>query len=351
MQKAHRGNFFEDFRLGQELVHATPRTITRGDTAVYLALYGARFPVHCSDVFARSLGYPCAPLDDWLVFHMVFGRTVADISWNAVSNLGYADGRLGAPVYPGDTVSTTSTVIGLRETSSGDTGVVYVRSVGVNQNGAMVADYVRWVMVRKRDPEAPAPDPEVPQLPLAVSADRLVVPDGVRLDGYDSAMAGSLALWDDYTVGERLDHVEGATVEQAEQMMVTRLYQNNAPVHLNAQLMKDSRFGQRLVMAGHIISVVRALSFNGLANGFRLAAINGGRHTAPVFAGDTLYAWSEVLDKATLAGRTDIGAMQVRSVATKNRSCEEYPFKNGDGRYEPSVVLDLDYTVLVPRRT
>ena len=131
-EKTWRGNFFEDFHLGQEIVHPVPRTFGEGDATIYLALYGIRFPLHCADEFARRLGYPRAPLDDWLVFHTVFGRTVADISWNAISDLGNADGRFGVPVYPGDSVRATSHVIGLRETSNREAGIVYVRSRGVN---------------------------------------------------------------------------------------------------------------------------------------------------------------------------------------------------------------------------
>jgi 2-methylfumaryl-CoA hydratase len=89
--KTSRGHFFEDFAVGLVLHHATPRTVTAGDVALYTALYGARFAVQSSDAFALSLGYPRAPIDDLLVFHIVFGKTVPDISLNAVANLGYAE--------------------------------------------------------------------------------------------------------------------------------------------------------------------------------------------------------------------------------------------------------------------
>ena len=115
MTKTTPGNFFEDFHLGQTIRHATPRTVTTGDVAVYNALFGARFPLQSSDVFAYAVGYPRAPLDDLLVFHTVFGKTVPDISLNAVANLGYADCRFLRAVYPGDTLTAVSEVIGLKE--------------------------------------------------------------------------------------------------------------------------------------------------------------------------------------------------------------------------------------------
>ena len=142
--KTRPGNFFEDFRVGQQLVHAPPRTVTSGDVAMYTALFGSRFAVNASDPFAQGLGLPRAPLDSMLVFHLVFGRTVADISLNAIANLGYAGGVFGVPVYPGDTLVSDSRVIGLKPNRDGKTGVVYVRSTGVNQHGHAVLDYRRW---------------------------------------------------------------------------------------------------------------------------------------------------------------------------------------------------------------
>src|SRR3979490_3431040 len=126
MSKANAGNFFEDFRIGQVIAHAPPRTVTVGDVALYCALFGARFAVQSSDAFAQKLGYPRAPVDDLLVFHIVFGKTVPDISINAVANLGYAGCRFLAPVYPGDTLNAVSEVIGLKENSSRKTGIVFV---------------------------------------------------------------------------------------------------------------------------------------------------------------------------------------------------------------------------------
>ncbi|MCU0494404.1 MAG: MaoC family dehydratase [Chloroflexaceae bacterium] len=348
--KTNPGNFFEDFRLGQELVHATPRTVTAGDVALYTALYGGRFALASSDVFAAELGLERAPVDSMLAFHIVFGKTVADISLNAIANLGYAGGRFGAPVYPGDTLSTTSTVTGLKQNKDGKTGVVYVHSTGVNQHGAVVIDYSRWVMVRKRNLDAPAPETHVPELPEAVQPADLTVPFAVQPGRYNTAQAGSPHLWDDYAPGERIDHVDGITIEEADHMLAARLYQNTARVHFNQHVEKEGRFGRRIVYGGHIISLARSLSFNGLANGLSIAAINGGRHTNPAFAGDTIYAWSEILERQELPGRVDVGALRVRTVATKDRPCHDFPYQDGEGRYDPAVVLDFDYTLLMPRR-
>jgi 2-methylfumaryl-CoA hydratase len=142
------GRFFEDFTVGQTIRHATPRTVTTGDQALYMALYGSRFALQSSDPFAHAIGYPRSPLDDLLVFNLVFGKTVPDISLNAVANLGYASTRFVKAAFPGDTISAESEVIGLKETTSGKTGIVYVSSRGANQNGETVLEFIRWVMVK-----------------------------------------------------------------------------------------------------------------------------------------------------------------------------------------------------------
>lgn len=348
--KTNPGNFFEDFRMGQEIRHATPRTVTEGDVALYTGLYGVRFALNSSVDFARRVGLPRAPLDDILAFHMVFGKTVPDVSLNAVANLGYAQGRFLAPVYAGDTLSTVSTVIGLRQNKDGKSGVVYVRSVGTNQLKETVLDYCRWVMVRKRDEAAPAPEPVIPDLADAVAAADLAVPANLDMRHYDTTLAGSPHFWDDYAAGEKIDHVDGMTIEEAEHMIATRLYQNTAKVHFDALMQKESRFARRLIYGGHIISLARSLSFNGLANAFKVVAINGGRHVSPTFAGHTIYAWSEVLEKMEVPGRPDVGALRLRTIATKDQPCAAFPFKDAEGKYDPSVVLDFDYTVLMPRQ-
>jgi 2-methylfumaryl-CoA hydratase len=352
--KTNPGRFFEDFRIGETIRHATPRTLTTGDVALYTGLYGGRFALQSSDAFARAIGYPAAPIDDWLVFHTVFGKTVPDISLNAVANLGYAQGRFLAPVWPGDTLSSVSEVIGLKENTNRQTGVVYVRSCGFNQHGVCVLDYVRWVMVRKRDEHAPAADAVVPDLAGRVDPATIgAAMPAIDRANYDRDLSGSPHLWGDYAAGECIDHVDGVTVEEAEHQIATRLYQNTAKVHFDGFAARDTRFGRRLIYGGQVISLARALSFNGLGNAIHVAAINGGRHVAPLFAGDTVYAWSQVIETAALPQREDVGALRLRTIATKDKPCAGFPAQVPDGKggtsLDPAIILDLDYWVLMPR--
>jgi 2-methylfumaryl-CoA hydratase len=343
MLKTSAGNFFEDFSLGQKIVHATPRTLSDGDGALYTALYGSRFVVQSSDEFARAIGYPASPLDDLLVFNTVFGKTVPEISLNAIANLGYAECVFANPVYAGDTLSARSEVIGLKVNSNGKTGTVYVRSKGVNQKGEDVLSFVRWVMVRKRNEKSAPAVGHVPEL-LKVASIKAGMPR-LSITKWDFAQSGSSHRFEDYAVGEKIDHLDGMTVEEAEHQLATRLYQNTARVHFNQFAEQGGRFGRRLIYGGHVISLARALSFNGLANAFRISGINAGRHVAPLFAGGTVFAWSEIIDKVPYG---DVGALRIVTRATRDLPCADYPVEDGTAE-KPGVILELDYWALIPR--
>jgi 2-methylfumaryl-CoA hydratase len=291
------------------------------------------------------------------------------------------------PVFVGDTLSTSSQVIGLRQNSSGKSGVVWVRSISTNQRGEPVLSWVRWVMVHKSDLNRTAPMTVVPTLPTFVAPENLSIPSYLSAKKFDSKVTGGQYFWEDYQVGERINHAAGATINPAEHSLATRLYQNNARLHFddyqpgerinhaagvtinpaehslatrlyqnNARLhfddflMKNSSFGQRLVYGGVVISLCRALSFEGLENALSILAINAGTHANPSFAGDTIYTVTEVLDAWELPSHADIGALKLRMIGLKNMLPTDFAdFKTND-KYHENVVLDLDYTVAMPRR-
>ena len=349
--KTNPGNFFEDFSVGQELIHSTPRTITQGEVALFIGLLGSRFVLHSSNEFAKKIGYQNSPVDDILTFNMVFGKTVPDISLNSPANLGYASCKFGVPVYIGDTIKTTSKVLGVKENSNKKTGIVWVNSVGKNQKNEVVLDYIRWVMVNKRDLSSPAPKTVIPDLKTEVDINEFYVPSGLNISKYNFDESGSKYIWGDYKVGEKIDHVDGMTIEESDHMTATRLYQNTAKVHFNDHTEKNGRLGSRIVYGGHIISLVRMLSFNGLSNAFKILGINGGKHIAPTIAGDTIYAWTEILDKKELPKRSDLGVLRLKTIGIKNHLCKEFPlYKNGDEEYNSNVVLEIDYSVLMPKK-
>ena len=169
-----------------------------------------------------------------------------------------------------------------------------------------------------------------------------MLPSNLNFGSYSTVLSGSPYRYSDYKVGEVIDHVDGVTVSESEHMMATRLWQNTAKVHFDATARPD---GRRLIYGGHVISMARALSFNGLGNVQIMAAINAGVHANPCFSGDTIRAWSEVLDLAETAAPT-VGAIRLRLVATKGSGSDLW---DCDGKYHPDVLLDMDYWAFIPR--
>ncbi|MFK2822590.1 MaoC family dehydratase [Arcobacter sp. YIC-80] len=348
MSKINIGNFFEDFSIGQKIVHPLPRTVSQGDVSLYIAFTGSRFALHSSDVVANEMGYEKRPIDDTLNFHLTFGKSVQDISLNAIANLGYAEISFPNPVYVGDTVSMTSTVIGLKENSNGKSGVVYVHSIGVNQRDEEVLNFKRWVMVHKKDKETLTGIKEIPTFAQSTPiCEEINIPE-IKCVNTDAT--GGKYFFEDYEKGERLNHPEGITIDNSDHTLATKLYQNNAKVHFNDHMMKTTAMGERLIYGGIVISMARAISFNGLQNAQWMYAINSGAHANPTYAGDTIYAYTEVIDTIDHK-RDDIGLLRLRTIALKNQKPDEIESPKGeDGKYLKNVVLDLDYTVVIPKK-
>lgn len=348
MSKINLGNFFEDFKIGQKIVHPLPRTITDGDVSLYIAFTGSRFALHSSDLLAQKMGYEKKPLDDLLMFHLTFGKSVQDISLNAIANLGYAEVSFPNPVFTGDTVRLETEVIGLKENSNGKSGVVYVHSIGYNQNEKEVLNLKRWVMVHKKNKGEMTGIDEVPSFAKTQPiADTINIPVQKNID---VNATGGVYFYEDYEVGERLNHAEGITVDDSDHTLATKLYQNNAKVHFDDFMMKSGPMGQRLMYGGHVISIARSISFNGLQNAQWIYSINSGAHSNPTFAGDTIYAYTEIVEKID-TNRDDIGLLRLRTVGLKNMKPIDVESPKGeDGKYLPNVVLDLDYTVVIPKK-
>ncbi len=233
---------------------------------------------------------------------------------------------------------------------------MWVHTKGFNQRNEIVLQFYRWAMVNKREPGAATGANDAPELPPRVAVEHLAVPEELDLSRFDPVATGGDAFWEDYEPGERIVHPQGMTLEDAEHQMATRLYQNNARVHFNQLLQAKSRLGRRIIYGGHVISICHALSYDGLENALRVLAFNAGAHANPTVAGDTLFAWTEVLERVDL-GRPDAGALRLRLVGVKNVDPNEEavdlkvrdPETEREG-YHENVVLDLDYTVLIPRR-
>ena len=333
MNKGSVQNFFEDFEIGQTFNCPTPRVLTNADRVAYIAFTGDRTPRFCD---AKGLIHPL------IVFHTVLGQTVRQISLNAQANLGYAEVLWGNAVSIGDEIRTKAQIVGLKENSNQSTGIVYVKTTALNQWGEVVLEYYRWVMVKKNREDATAflRAPVVPKLATSVTAGKLPKHSP---DPFCMKTTGGRFLFEDYETGERIFHIDGTTINASDHMSFTRLYQNTAKVHFDGIL----TCGKPLVYGGLPISLGYAQSFNGLENRLGIVAVNGGAHANPVHSGDTLYSFTDVLEKVEFSERH--GALRLRLIVVKNEQPEQvknFQIKGSEERkevYNSNVILDFDY--------
>jgi 2-methylfumaryl-CoA hydratase len=327
--KTKSGNYFEDFRVGQEIVHATPRTVTEGDVALYTALFGPRFAVTSSAQFASTLGLDRAPIDSLLAFHIVFGKRCLTSPCRVAS---YASGRWSARL------SRRTFRQRQRDWAQAEQGwqerCRLRRSIGVNaRNGGRLHPLGDGAQERPEHARAATLVPSA----RAVGVGELVVP--YHLGAYDTARSGSPHLWED-TRSERIDHVDGMTIEEAEHMMAACIRTRRGCISISTE--KDGRFGRRIIYGGHIINLARSLSFNGLANALNVASINA---PSPIRPSPAIRCTpGQDPRQMALPGRADIGALRVPR-SPQDRSCPtsyRTPKPN-----DPSIVLDFDYTVLM----
>jgi itaconyl-CoA hydratase len=150
-QPVVKGNQFEDFAEGQTLVHHWGRTITDGDNAVFSTATCNWNPMHLNAEFARLHGHRDVVVNPMLVLCTAVGLSVEDLSEAGGPFLGIEDCTFHRPVYPGDTITATSSVVSTRSSASNPrTGIVTWHTDVVNQDGALVLDYRRTNLVRKR---------------------------------------------------------------------------------------------------------------------------------------------------------------------------------------------------------
>ena len=146
-----RGRFYEDFSVGARYQHHWGRTITEGEASLFTTWTMNANPLYFNRVYAQSLGHAHPPVNPLLAMNVVFGLSVEDLSEQALAHLGYWRMTFQEPVYPGDTLFAESEVLDLRPSESkSDRGIVHVRTRGLNQDGRVVLQYERKILVKKR---------------------------------------------------------------------------------------------------------------------------------------------------------------------------------------------------------
>ncbi len=308
------GNFLEDFRLGQVFRHKGGRTITEGLTAHFTDFSFTTNPLHKNLHYAQTYGYDGMPVSPGLVMAVAFSQTVEDVSENARANLEYIDVRFGAVAYTGDTIETETTVLGVRPSRSRpELGVVHVQSVARKQTGQVVVAYQRKVQVFRQDLEATLEQGEVEAADVAVELE--LPPFDPNTSYVDLAhLTNADTYLEDFTPGDTIEHSRGRVVTD-EHVFLTGMLDNTSQVHCNQTLIDrdpDRYLGGRIVIYGGIpFALCLGLSSADISdNSLGDVAYKTGRHTAPIFPGDTVFASTEITGIRAYPDRDDLGILE-----------------------------------------
>lgn len=324
------GNFLEDFRIGQVLRHKVGKTVTEGLVNAFTEFSMTTNPLHKNRRYAQVYGFRDMILPPGLVMAVVFSQSVEDISENARANLEYVDMRFGAPVLIGDTIESTSIVLGVTPSSRDRSlGVVHVQTTGRNQHDEVVLTYERKVQVWKHDL-----DVEVAK----AATDAPAVACELVLPPYDAAapyralrhLSNSDTYFEDFTVGDTIEHSRGRTMT-SEHIALTAMLDNTSQVHCNQHMIDQNpeRFvgGQLIIFGGIPFQLCLGLSCPDIGdNSLGDVVYKTGRHSAPLFAGDTVFASTEITGQRDVPDRPDLGLLDTilrgHKFVTKNAASE-----------------------------
>jgi len=341
------GRFLEEFHPGDVYRHKRGKTLSEGLFAMFTDVAFTTNALAKNRRYAQAYGFRDLVAPPGLVMNVVFSQSVEDVSENGRANLEYIDMRFGAPVCVGDTLEAESIVLGVRASSrERDRGVVHVQTTGWNQHGEVVLTYQRKVQVWKGDPDAPVSEGEVAPRDVAVS---LTLPAYDPARGYrDLAhLTGDDTYIENFRPGDVFEHYRGRVIT-TDHVMLTGMLDNTSQVHCNQWMIdqEPERFlgGQLIVYGGIPFSLCLGLSSPDVGdNALGDVRYPTGRHTAPVFAGDTVFATTEVRALRELPGRPDLGLLDT--------VLRGHKFVRKGGTAERVEIFHLEREIAVKRRS
>lgn len=149
MEASKLGLYFDEFEVGQTLTHSLSKTIFESDNNLFSLLTMNHHPVHTNVDYASRNQHGQLLVVGTLVFSLVVGMTVPDISGKAIANLGYEDIKHLNPVFVNDTLYARTTIIDKKvSTTKNDRGIVYVETIGYNQHNQDVISFRRKVLIK-----------------------------------------------------------------------------------------------------------------------------------------------------------------------------------------------------------
>jgi 2-methylfumaryl-CoA hydratase len=352
------GRLLSDFEKGATYEHPWEVTVDGGTIALFQASFQDAVPMFASSVFARAHGFRERPLHPLLCLNLALSFSVHDVSEQAIAHLAYIDVRFPEPGYAGDTVTARSTVLDVKPSSTGDKGVVHVRTALTNEHGHVLCAFERKALIRAGKLDARPADPRPPTGGTPDVKELAHAPS--QLVTHHAARVGFGSFFGDFAVGDVYLHDVGKTVGASEHMQLTQLVRNSHPLHFDEVYSKDNSFAkQRVVYGGLVLSWVATLASRDVGgNALWELGLDAGAHPNGTVGGDTLYAASKVL--AVKDHDAHSGEVTFRLVGVKNKTSAAAYAEYGDALFAEELskregkikdkVVEITRTLLVRKR-
>jgi len=343
-----KGNFLEDFKVDSMLRHKVGRTLTEGLFNAFTEFSMTTNPLSKNRRYAERYGFDGMVAPPGLVMALVFSQSVEDISENARANLEYIDVRFGVPVYIGDTIEAESLVLGVRPSSSNpQLGVVHVQTTGRNQRGDVVLTYQRKVQVWRGSADAVVVEASAATIPTIECQPWLPPYEPQAKYAELAHLTSADTYFEDFVPGDTLEHWRGR-VMTSEHIALTAMLDNTSQVHCNQHMIdqEPEKYlgGQLIIFGGIPFNLCLGLSCPDVAdNAVSDISYTTGRHTAPIFAGDTVFATTEIRGKRDLEGRPDLGVLLT--------TLRGHKFVAQEGGYKKVEIFYLERDIAVKRRS
>lgn len=325
------GRYLDELDPGQVFEHPRGFTFDTSNMLDFARTYMQTNPLYLNSQYARAHGFSDLPASPQMVFNVTLSLGVQNDSEKAIANLGYYQVQFLRPVYPGDTLRAFTKVLERRDRGPDKPGITRIRTVGVNQDDAVVLQYERKIMVGWRGdrlPTTPAPDVTVdfpgekqPVLELPLNGETNA-----------SGLTGPNTYFEDFTAGDIIVHANGRTITE-EHMALTYKVGNSHPLHFDrifSSGLSGKMSGEPIVYGGLVFAWLDGLASRDVSeHAVWELGFNEGYHTQPAFAGDTVGALSRVLAVDDVPGSDAYGVVTLQLIGVKNISAAAALEKHG----------------------
>ena len=325
------GRYLDELEPGQVFEHPRGFTFTRANMLEFARTFMQANPLYLNRQYARDIGFPDLLASPQMVFNVTLSLGVQNDSEKAIANLGYYRVQFLRPVYSGDTLRAFTKILERKDRGPDKPGITLIRTVGVNQDDAVVLQYERKIMVGWRGDRLPTTP--APKVSVEFPDDQAALID-LPLTGARVApgLTGPNTYFEDFAPGDIIVHANGRTITE-EHMALTYAVGNSHPLHFDrvfSSALSGKMSGEPIVYGGLVFAWLEGLASRDVSeHAVWELGFTEGYHTQPAFAGDTVAALSRILAVEDVPGVDAYGLVTLQLIGVKNISAAEALKKHG----------------------